>query len=172
MTVRLPGAHRVLVVSLVLVLCLLTVVIGLHFLRQRGKAARLESTLIDAAEGARSSGTSVQVDLATAAGFEWDQLYVIGPYTPAETTRDRVRVSLPTRRLHRIDARDDVVLLLFLHADELVADLPFPRRHADLLPLVRPASYDRGQAKIEFARRDGNAEHAADEVIARPLAAE
>lgn len=168
--VRLARGRRVLVASLVFVLCLLAVVTVLNFLRQRASSARLQSTLIEAAQRVRSNGTTEQVDLATAANFEWDRLYVIAPYTPMETVRGLVGASVPVRRLHRIDSRDDVVLLLFFRGKELVEDLPFPRAHADLLPLVRPSPYKRGGAAIEFARRGEGAPP--EEIIARPLGGE
>lgn len=168
MLIRRPKARRALVSSLILVVCILILVAGLQLLRQRGKT-KLESRLIDAAARSRSGETTVLVDLATAAEFEWDQVYIIGPYTPVESIRDNVRISLLKHHLHEIDTRDDVVLLLFLRGDEVVMDLAFPRRHADLLPLVRLASYKRSHAKIEFVRRDGEIQHDATaiEVIAR-----
>ena len=63
--------------------------------------------------------------------FEWNMLYIFGPYTPTSDIESKLGTSNSSIKKVGIEIRDDISLLVFLKQNEVRAVLPYPSQKAD-----------------------------------------
>ncbi|WP_412069354.1 hypothetical protein [Rubrivirga sp. IMCC43871] len=82
-------------------------------------------------------GDGAVVDLAALAPFEWDRLYIVGPYVSQGVFEAQTGVDWPFWwRWGWIDWLDDRVLLVFADEDEAVAAVELERQDGMMTPTV------------------------------------
>lgn len=72
-----------------------------------------------------------KVDLSKLLDFEWDGLYVYGPYTLMETVQSDIGKVTPDVENAGIEARDDISLLVFVWHGQVAKVVPYPREKGD-----------------------------------------
>jgi len=82
-----------------------------------------------AAEIARGGGAVV--DLAALTDFAWDRVHFFPPRTPLAQVTEELGFDWPLAPDMGLDEREHVVLLVFVHAGEVVHFLPFRRYDGD-----------------------------------------
>ena len=103
------------------------------------------STLIERA-GSRTFA------IADATAFPWDRLFVFPPYASPETIRGVLGFAWDTPPSARIESRDDIALLVFVHAGQVVAHSAQPRRPGDFA-LVPVGPFSRATAIFRVVPR-------------------
>lgn len=77
---------------------------------------------------------------------------VLAPYTSSEEVSEITGVDVPARRLHRLDRRDDIVVVLYQRDGKLLGSTPVRREVADLLPLTEVGLLDRSVSVVADLR--------------------
>jgi hypothetical protein len=78
--------------------------------------------------------------------FDWDHLYILGPYSNPSSIRELADLPSPVAKNISVDEGD--CLLVFLAGKDIVFYLSFNRRHGDFAPVSRDNAYPRGQARF------------------------
>ena len=97
-----------------------------------------------AASVAQGPGAALSLDSLVRG--KWQRVYIFGPYTEAARIERCLGAPVSARLRHRIEARDDVNLLVFEYADRAPASVVLPRTPADFGPEAVGRGYARGQA--------------------------
>ena len=74
--------------------------------------------------------------LADHTDFEWDRVYLFGPYSQREDVEARLGVRWQAGFDSHIESSDAIVLVVFSHEGRVVEHFDLPRATADLTPCV------------------------------------
>lgn len=75
------------------------------------------------------------VDFNEITSFEWDSMYIFGPYTSEQNIKDVLGIN--TFETYNIQYRDDIELIIFIKDQKMVFSLEYPRSLGEL-------QYERG----------------------------
>lgn len=75
------------------------------------------------------------VDLSATMEFEWEAMYIFGPYTTEETINNMLGHKWQFTSQTSIAENDSITLILFAKAKKVVASMEVPRGVADFAPL-------------------------------------
>ena len=119
-----------------MIVFLATVCIATIVLLRSGASTAVHSTPrldLDWSSALKSSGSSLQ--LSTIAPFDWDRVYVFGPYSTAKEIQEAIGLKWWDSRIS-IEIMDDVNLLVFVKDQQVVAWSEVSR-HIEFLPTTR-----------------------------------
>ncbi len=103
-----------------------------------------DAALSDRIAAKAEAGTGTVIDLATIADFEWESLYIFGPYTPVDEIDRALGFRWNDARYTRIDMLDGIALLVFVKGDEVVRYVEHPRNRGDFATVARPEPWSMG----------------------------
>lgn len=83
--------------------------------------------------------------------FDWDRLYVLGPYSNISAIRDLADLPRPAAEHLAVD--EGACLLVFLNGNGIVYYLSFKRRYGDFAQVSRNQPYQRAHARF-IVRKD------------------
>ncbi len=86
-----------------------------------------------------------------ATGFEWDKMYVFGPYTSQKDVESLIGISWPEFKQTTVKSSDSVCLVLFVRDSEVVGWYEQPRT-IDLSWLTKGEPYMRSDAVFRIDR--------------------
>jgi hypothetical protein len=109
-----------------------------------GARGRISQEIAEAA--ARDERALIRVGRLTA--FDWDAVFVFGPYTPDKVLRGRANLPATVAWVVNLDARDDLCLLVFVRDGVYRGHIAFPRDKGDFVPAVREDPYPRADAEF------------------------
>lgn len=107
-------------------LCLSLLIWYCYTYQQRHFASKLYSTIQNASQG--DSSTFAMSDVTN---FTWDELFIFGPYTPADEIEKALGFSWPPAKKSGIEYNDTFCLLVFSHKNEVVLYCEYPRHEGD-----------------------------------------
>jgi hypothetical protein len=84
-----------------------------------------------------SDRTGVPFRLASVTSFEWDRVYVFGPYSTPEQIREQLGFDWPAAEDSKIEDADWMNLLVFVRDGRVVHAYEHDRGNGDLEPLAR-----------------------------------
>jgi hypothetical protein len=124
----------------------------------RENSEKFKKRLTAAIARKRETTEQVSVNLKELTDFEWDRVYVFTPYTPLEQVNDTLGYIWPHAKSIRIDARDDINLIVFT-ADGQVVDYVELKRHLGDFEKREGFTPDEGTFTVEEKGRgsDGRA---------------
>jgi len=72
-----------------------------------------------------------EIDLSSLTDFDWEKVYIFGPYTTQEMINEKLGVNY--KDPSSIDYRDDINLIVFLDNNKVVQYAEITRKYGDLL---------------------------------------
>ena len=93
------------------------------------------------------------ISLADHAQFDWDTVYIFGPYTDRGLIDEELGAGTWAEIGTDIELYDNVVLFVFCDEGEVVESYDLPRSHGDFTTCLAPAGLTPQEAR--FAVRDG-----------------
>ena len=109
----------------------------------------------DAAEAALQSDDRV-VAMSTVTDFEWNTLYVFGPYTPVEKINAQLGFDWPEAEKTYIHSSDTCYLLVFVRNQNIVNHFKVPRTIGDFQDLEAGNMFPRGGDLFEVVLASSN----------------
>ncbi len=109
---------------------------------------------LKAAAAAYSQGDVESIDLPAIAAFDWDTVYIFGPYTPPAQIDAALGHIWIGSRLTGIEASDAISLLVFTNRGHVVQYLRFPRADLDFSVVARDVGYTREEARFVADERN------------------
>lgn len=114
---------------------------------------------VSAAIAARAAAGG-ELDLAEVADFEWDKVYLFGPYTPRQYVGEALGFEWPSLGGSDIESSDGVTLVVFVKDGRVVKSFDHPRHRGDFLPVTpgigaANSGFTKAQAKFVVRHQDG-----------------
>lgn len=103
-----------------------------------------------AVAAAKTQNPPGELVLADVTGFEWDDVFVFGPYTPLERINEALGKSFSASSLAQIHERDDIVVLVFRRDGKVLVKAPFERSDADFAASSRLEPITSTAARFEL----------------------
>jgi len=103
-----------------------------------------------AAEAALHSNERI-VDISAVTDFEWDTMYVFGPYTPVETIDSQLGFDWPGAEKTHIYSSDTFYLLVFVKNQKVVKYFKVPRTIGDFQDFEAGNMFPRGGDLFEVS---------------------
>lgn len=100
-------------------------------IQQKQARESLKQAIVSEVESKRNSSSKEMIHLQNLTNFEWDTLYIFGPYTPKEVINEKLGFTWFDVRAASIEYRDDIHLLVFVKGHDVVQYLEYPRNHGD-----------------------------------------
>lgn len=104
---------------------------------------------------ALNEGGGEALVMTNLAAFTWDELVVLGPYTPNKVQSDSGALPFYVRWMVGLSKRDDICVLAFKVRHRYRGHVVMPRKSGDFLPAVRAAAYTAETAVFHGALQDG-----------------
>jgi len=95
-----------------------------------------------------------EIDLPSIAGSEWDQLFVIAPFTPPQDIHQILGFAWPGTAKTKVQHSDTVTLLVFVKDQQVTRWLEYPRIKADFSTVASRSGYKPEQAHFTVRRDD------------------
>ena len=107
-----------------------------------------EEPVSHAIAAAVETGPGTRLMLAEHTEFEWDNVCVIGPYTPDGKVDSLTDIQGAAGLAHGIRSSDAINVLMFISRGRVAASIAHPRSQGDFAPEVKDRCYSRSQAKF------------------------
>jgi hypothetical protein len=117
-----------------------------------GSDSKLESQLANEIERAAAEGDAA--DFSRVAGFDWDRMYVVEPYTNAASVEKQLGFPWAAVEHTAAYGQDAFALIVFVRGNRVVRWVDFPRGSGDPLTLPR-AGIPRSDARFGVRREQG-----------------
>jgi hypothetical protein len=103
----------------------------------------LSTRLTEAVKKKRSTKKEVFIEMDKLTDFEWDKLYLFGPYTPSSHIEDTLGF-----KWRKKEVPEGVTLLIFTLDSRVVATVEHPRNFGDFSYLSTDTGFTPSQAKF------------------------
>jgi hypothetical protein len=88
------------------------------------------------------------IDLEKTTSFDWDKLYIFGPYTTAKKMNEELGQVWILGYFTHIDSSENYSLLVFMNKNRIVQFLEFPRSLVDFSPLEQVNGYSNLESRF------------------------
>jgi hypothetical protein len=93
-------------------------------------------------------GPGTRLVLAEHAGFPWDTVCIVGPYTPDDKIDSLTGIQGAARQAHGIRSNDSINVLMFISESRIAAAVAQARNQGDFGPELVGQCYSRDQANF------------------------
>lgn len=94
-------------------------------------------------------GPGAEISFASLAPYEWDRVFIFGPYTPHKDIHNSLGFHWAGVSRTNIGDHDGITLVVFVRGNEVVEWFEHPRNRGDLAKLPNGKGYAQGRAKFE-----------------------
>ena len=113
-----------------------------------GSACRSDGPVNKSIAATVEKGPGTRLVLAEHAGFSWDKVCILGPYTPDDKVDSLTGIQGAAGQAYDIRSNDGINVLMFIRDARIAASVAHPRNQGDFGPEVVGKCYSREQANF------------------------